>query len=139
MTISRNIILDLLPMYLAGEVSEESRQLVEAYLEEHPEMKQLAQQDLEVKDMLPVALEPARGIEKRTFQRVRSTLRYRGLLLGMAIAYTIAPFSFVFHDSSVQWMLFRNNPGAAAVFIVTAVLLWAAYLVLYFRSRGAKL
>ena len=38
MEITRNVILDLLPMYLANEVNPETRILIEKYLETDPEL-----------------------------------------------------------------------------------------------------
>ena len=42
MEITRDVILDLLPLYLAGEVSEDTRSLVENYLEEDPKLAAIA-------------------------------------------------------------------------------------------------
>jgi hypothetical protein len=42
MKITRNVILDLLPMYLADEVSSDTRTLIENYLETDPELAELA-------------------------------------------------------------------------------------------------
>ncbi len=47
MKIERNVILDLLPMYLANEVSPETRDLVEKYLETDRELAKLAQKQKE--------------------------------------------------------------------------------------------
>lgn len=41
MSISRNVILDLLPIYLAGEASEETRVLIEEYLQADKEIAQI--------------------------------------------------------------------------------------------------
>lgn len=38
MEITRNVILDLLPLYQAGEASEDTRAVVEEYLQTHPEL-----------------------------------------------------------------------------------------------------
>jgi len=43
MEISRNIILDLLPLYIADEASPETRALVDQYLENDPELATIAQ------------------------------------------------------------------------------------------------
>ena len=43
MEISRNVILDLLPLYIAAEVSPETRALVEDYLETDPELANIAE------------------------------------------------------------------------------------------------
>ena len=44
MKITRNVILDLLPLYLANEVSADSRTLVEKYLETDSELANVAKQ-----------------------------------------------------------------------------------------------
>jgi predicted anti-sigma-YlaC factor YlaD len=41
MSISRNVILDLLPVYLAGEASEDTRTLIEEYLQSDKELAQM--------------------------------------------------------------------------------------------------
>ena len=44
MEITRNIILDLMPLYLANEVSADTRALVEKYLETDSELANVAKQ-----------------------------------------------------------------------------------------------
>ena len=44
MEVTRNVILDLLPLYLAGETSAETEALVKEYLENDPDLAQLARQ-----------------------------------------------------------------------------------------------
>lgn len=44
MEITRDVILDLLPLYQAGEASEDTRALVEKYLETDPELADAAKQ-----------------------------------------------------------------------------------------------
>jgi hypothetical protein len=44
MDITRNVILDLLPLYLANEVSADTRALVEKYLETDSELANVAKQ-----------------------------------------------------------------------------------------------
>jgi len=44
MEITRNVILDLLPLYSANEVSADTRTLVEKYLETDPELANVAKQ-----------------------------------------------------------------------------------------------
>jgi hypothetical protein len=44
MEVTRNVILDLLPLYLAGEASSDTRTLVKDYLESDPDLARLAQQ-----------------------------------------------------------------------------------------------
>ncbi|GAH31500.1 unnamed protein product, partial [marine sediment metagenome] len=44
MKITRNVILDLLPLYLADEVSEDTRALIEKYLKTDPQLAKVAKQ-----------------------------------------------------------------------------------------------
>ncbi len=44
MNVTREVILDLLPLYLAGESSAETQALVKEYLDNDPDLKRLAQQ-----------------------------------------------------------------------------------------------
>lgn len=44
MEITRDVILDLLPLYMAGEVSADTRALVEKYLESDPKLAEIARQ-----------------------------------------------------------------------------------------------
>jgi hypothetical protein len=44
MEITRDVILDLLPLYVADEVSADTRALVEAYLEGDPQLAKIASQ-----------------------------------------------------------------------------------------------
>lgn len=44
MEVTRNVILDLLPLYLAGEASAETEALVKEHLENDPDLAQLARQ-----------------------------------------------------------------------------------------------
>lgn len=59
MEITRNVILDLLPMYLANEVNPETRILIEKYLETDPELAQQARKQKETSEFpadIPVPL-----------------------------------------------------------------------------------
>jgi hypothetical protein len=44
MEVTRDVILDLLPLYLAGEASADAQALVKEYLEHDPDLAQLARQ-----------------------------------------------------------------------------------------------
>ena len=57
MNIPRSIVIDLLPLYLAGEVSQETRELVEQYLQTDPEIAVLADKSvIELPRDVPIPL-----------------------------------------------------------------------------------
>jgi hypothetical protein len=58
MEITRNVILDLLPLFLADEVSADTRTLVTEYLETDPELADIATQTetMELPEDIPIPL-----------------------------------------------------------------------------------
>ena len=58
MEISRNVILDLLPLYIADEASPETRALVEEYLDTDPELEKIADKlsGAELLDEVPIPI-----------------------------------------------------------------------------------
>lgn len=48
MAISRNVIMDLLPVYLAGECSEDTRVLIEEYLQSDKELTQMVNESKKI-------------------------------------------------------------------------------------------
>ena len=65
MEISRNVILDLLPLYIADEASPETRQLIDQYLENDPELANIAQKlsTAELISEVPIPLTKEREME----------------------------------------------------------------------------
>ena len=49
MEITRDVILDLMPLYLADEVSEDTKRLVKEYLEKDPELRDIAKESEELR------------------------------------------------------------------------------------------
>ncbi|MBN2245440.1 MAG: hypothetical protein JW755_06315 [Candidatus Aminicenantes bacterium] len=64
MKITKNVILDLLPLYLADEVSADTRALIEEYLESDPELAKVAKKlaPLEKPADVPAALTQENGM-----------------------------------------------------------------------------
>ena len=71
MEITSDVILDLLPLYLAGEASPDTSALVEKYLETDPELAQVAQDQ---KENMKLAREvPVRLTEEDKMKAYRKT------------------------------------------------------------------
>jgi hypothetical protein len=58
MEITRNVILDLMPLYMANEVSADTRALIEKYLETDPGLAKIAEQSaaMELSEDIPIPL-----------------------------------------------------------------------------------
>lgn len=137
MDITRDIIMDLLPIYLAGEASPGTRHLIEQYLRDHPsfatEIRATAERTASL--LRPAAETLPPDHERATFERVRRFNRYRTWILGLAIAYSLVPFTFVFGNGAIQWLMVRDNPKQAIFFWVAAAGCWAAHHIMGRRLR----
>ncbi|MGA8073658.1 MAG: hypothetical protein WB995_09270, partial [Candidatus Acidiferrales bacterium] len=93
MNVTREVILDLLPVYLAGEASPATRALVEEYMKQDSELAQrirllLAENFAKV---VPSALPPE--LELRSLRRTRALLGWQRWLFGFGIAFTLLSLS----------------------------------------------
>ena len=88
MNVTREVILDLLPVYLAGEASPATRTLVEEFLRQDEELaRRIRQQWVEsLAAAAPSVLPP--DLELRSLKRTRRLLGGQRWLFGFAIACT---------------------------------------------------
>ncbi len=137
MNVTHNVVTDLLPVYLAGEASEDTRALLEAYLQQNPTFAAEVREQAEKSTALLGALTavPSADHEKATLQRVRQFNRRRANLLGVSIAATLMPLAFGFDDRHIHWMMLRDQPNQALLFWVFALACWIAYYLTGRRLR----
>jgi anti-sigma factor RsiW len=132
MTITRDIIKDLLTVYLAGEASPDTRALIEDRLRTDPELARLVEQ-ARVSD-LPVVPATPPSLEKRALDRTRRHLRRRSIVLGTAIYVSLLPLSVTFNSAGFHGLLIEDWPERLVVLAV-AGLLWATYWRMSRRMR----
>jgi predicted anti-sigma-YlaC factor YlaD len=139
MNVTREVILDLLPVYLAGEASPATRALVEEYLKQDPELaERIRRQWAENFDRaMPSELPP--DLELRSLRRTRSLLGWQRWLLGFAIGFTALSLS---NQSSWEGghfrefhFLLRDYPGPFGICLALGILCWIAYLLVRRRLR----
>ncbi|HET8548454.1 MAG TPA: hypothetical protein VFL57_10640, partial [Bryobacteraceae bacterium] len=89
MTITRDVIRDLLPVYLSGEATADTIALVEEFLRNEPDMAASVREAKRLN--LPQLRQVAAGaaVERQALLRTRRQLRGRGLLLGFAVFFTL--------------------------------------------------
>lgn len=88
MEITRDVILDLLPLYLADEVSADSRALVENYLETDPELAKIAKQlSTRLFQDIPVPL--TKEDEMETYKEARRLMLLRTIGIAVVISLTL--------------------------------------------------
>jgi anti-sigma factor RsiW len=143
MTISRNVIQDLIPIYAAGEASAETQALVEDFLQGDAKLAaevEQAKSSLATKTLSggdPMRL--PQNHELQALLNTRKELSQRSWTLGLAIAFTMFPFSFIFAGGHIQWMLVRDVPSAAMASWAAAVGFWVGFAIHNRRLRGSGL
>jgi hypothetical protein len=131
MNVTRDVVLDILPLYFAGQVSADTRALVDEFLRADPDFARMSSR---FDALLQERGQAPEETERHAFQRTRRLLRYRNQLIGFAAAFTMLPFSFVFRGGRLEFLLYRDWPTAAALFGFYAIGCWIAVYLLGRRS-----
>ena len=95
MEVTRNVILDLLPLYLADEVSADTRALVEAYLETDPDLVRIAEQAraMELAEDVPVPLD--KEDEMEAYEEAKRVILRRTAIWALLIAFILCMLASV--------------------------------------------
>jgi predicted nucleic acid-binding protein len=88
MEITRDVVLDLMPLYVAGEVSEATRKLVEAYLENDEDLKRLAE-CAEKTGLKEVPMTEQKELSLEAYEKANKMMVIRTLGLAAIIAATV--------------------------------------------------
>jgi len=134
MEVTRDIVIDLLPLYQSGEASKDTRAAIDEFLRKDPSLAQMASQD-------PGTIVPATGaseLERRTIARTRAAIRRRSWILGAAIWFSLLPFSFAFRDGRVTFFMLRDQPESMLLLLIATVL-WFLYARITRSIRTAGL
>lgn len=101
MKITRNIVLDLLPLYIAGEVSDETKIIVESFLETDPSLASMVEHASSIGfNEVPIPLSQEEIME--TYKKANKMMVIRTLGLAVVIAGTllavllIVPLIYIF-------------------------------------------
>jgi hypothetical protein len=139
MNVTREVVTDLLPIYLSGEASGDTKVLVEDYFRHDPDFERIARSAAAPLETLRAAAPIAAGSEKekRDLENVRWGLQWRKVLFGVSLFLTLVPLSFYSHGQIVSPMV-RDAPWEAAFYWSLAVLFWFLYFA-RLRRRAASL
>jgi hypothetical protein len=134
MKVTRDVIIDLVPLYFANECSPDTRALVDEYLRENPREADEFRRIMAAP--LPKApLSAKTSEETRAFRETRRRLRVRGILMGFAIFFSLAPFSISNINGRVWWLV-RDEPVTAQIYASIGLFFWFLYAVNRRRSRS---
>jgi anti-sigma factor RsiW len=126
MNVTKDVIQDLVVVYLSGEASADTRSLVEEYLAQNPEMAERVKGAQAF--TVPQAAPPP-SLERRALDRTRQLLSRKSFLLwfAMILSYLPLSFSYTTGEKSVQF-LFLDKPVFALALLPLGLAGWAAFL-----------
>ena len=133
MKITREVVMDLVPAYLAGEASADTRALVEEFAKQDAEFaRTLEAQGREVaagtQALKQPAAAPTRDHELVTLERTRRAAGNLRWLMGIALMCTAFPLSFAFEGNRVTFLLVRDVPVLAMACWVAALIFWGMFV-----------
>jgi hypothetical protein len=139
MKVTRDVIRDLLPVYLSGEATADTIALIEEFLRDEPEMAASVREAKRL-DLPPLQqVRAGAAVERQALLRTRRHIQGRGTLLFFALLFTFLPFSFVFTDGGLRWSMWRDAREIANACIALAVLFWTMFILLKLRLRSTGL
>jgi len=131
MSVTRDVVRDLLTVYLAGEASADTRAVVEEHLARDPVLKAEADAAVKGRISLPPTPPSPPTAELEVLAKTRELMKTRTSTLVTAVLFTVLPFTFTFSGGRIAFVLIRDEPIIAAAWWATAAVLW----VWHFRIR----
>jgi hypothetical protein len=134
MKITRDVIIDMLPLYLADEASDDTKALVEQFLKQDPTLAQQIQDQSipALTEEMPIPL--TQEVEMRALTQTKNVLRWRSWFMAGAIFFTLLPFSVKGGEDGVHW-LFADSPKTIVAMAIAALVLWIGYFANRYRLR----
>jgi len=139
MNVTREVILDLIPIYLAGEASPATRALIDEFLRQDPELAQRVR-NLSADSLATITQAPlSSDIELRSLRRARALIGWQKWLFGLGITFTALLLSneFSFEGGRLRefHFLIRDYPAPFGIFAVLALICWIGYYAIRRRLR----
>lgn len=141
MSITEQVILDLLPLYQSGDASDDTVKLVETYLAEHPDFaKKIAKALPEIPvEAITQKHQLIKENEMTALTQTRSLLRWKGIWMGFAIFFSVAPLSCYSTEATGFHWVFENSPLLALAYFAVGVCCWIAFFVIRHRLKSTDL
>jgi hypothetical protein len=137
MKISRDIVKDLIPVYLAGDASADTQALVESYLKTDRELAGDVTAARGASLGLPATRPPT--AEKQTLDATRQLLKSRTSTLVVATIFTVLPLTFAFHGTTITFFLIRDAPVIGFAWWMMAAVMWTWHVWIRRRLRVSGL
>ena len=130
-SVPRNVILDLLPTYIAGEASEETKILIEEFAKNDPEIeKYISTGKLESDSILAELTIPER-LELKTIKQIRNSIQRKMWYVAFVTTFILMiPLVSMQFTDEVNWDLMD--------FVVMGVLLFSTGLIYVLVSKTSE-
>ncbi|MFZ1084589.1 MAG: hypothetical protein WAN35_06470 [Terracidiphilus sp.] len=135
MRITQDVVMDLVPLYLSGEASPDTNELIEEFMRQDPVVASAVEAQKREIGSQPALLQcvcaPSADHELRTLTQTRLLMQRQKWLMTLALMLTAFPFSFVSDEHHLIFMVVRDQPLLAIIAWLGAVIFW----ILYFAAR----
>ncbi len=132
--IRKDILEDLAALYLSGDASAGTRQLLESYARDNPEFAARLRDAGRGHAPQPPAPVNA-DAEARALQQTRQAILLRSIFMAMGIAFSVLPLSFTCGPEGVHMLFFPRQMGLISAFWSIAAASWVAMYVMHRAAR----
>ncbi len=98
--ITRNIILDLLPLYLANEVSADTRAFIDKFLETDPQLAKVVRQSLAIEDSEAIPVPLSQDDKIKSYKKAKRRIMLQTIVLAGIISSVLIISILIFFFSS---------------------------------------
>lgn len=136
MNITRDVITDLLPLYLAGEASADSNVLIKKFLEIDPDFAQIIlSSDGESESeqvLLKQKIQLESDFELTALSKTKRLINLRSWLMGLAIFFTASLFGIRNVGNGIEWIWSGFLIGFA-ICLAVSLCSWIFYFIVQQR------
>jgi hypothetical protein len=124
MQVTRDIVIDLLPLYLADDVSDDTRKLVEHYLENDPKLQLMVREMQQISPLTDIPIPLNEEHEVKTFQKIKRLTFQHNLFLSLALGFSFIWFGgIILLNFDDDWTAVIAGPA-----FVLAIIFWIAFV-----------
>ncbi|HEY3811936.1 MAG TPA: hypothetical protein VGL66_01830 [Caulobacteraceae bacterium] len=141
MNITKDVIKDLLPVYLSGEATPATCNLVEDYLRDDPSFAIEVAETSKVLSSLSDAAPPEAGLERAALKRTKRELLKQKILIAVGSTLTLNAISLGFSFEigkgvfRVHWLALPGQMTTVLALAAASAALWAYYFAVSRRIR----
>jgi hypothetical protein len=133
MNITRDVVIDLLPVYESGEASADTRRLVDEFLKNDTEFARIVRAARTPPATIAKPVATLQMVKEKTaVDRTRKALRWKSWTMAIAIFLTMLPFSIAADENGLRFFMWRDVPASRLALVAAAGLWWS-----YFRQTHA--